>query len=657
MTPSNRSSTFRPDVEGLRGIAVFIVVAFHCGIATFSGGFVGVDVFFVLSGYLITGLLLAEIERSSTIDLLSFYARRIRRLLPASAVMLLVTLVAGALVLAPQELAFASRAARATALYLGNVFFALNSADYFAPDAKSNPLLHMWTLAVEEQFYLFWPLMIVVTWRFRRHRLALAVSLAVVTAASLAASIVLTERGSGFAFYGLHTRAWEFGFGGLACMLPRGAIRIRKAAWIATGWAGFILIVASGCWITAHAHFPGWIALIPVAGTTATLVAGSEWPGLGVGRLLATRPFQIVGSLSYSWYLWHWPFLVFALALLPTLSVPGKAVVALMALAAASVSHRLVEDPIRFHPFLAQRTIPTLLLGASLTVVSLASAFICLDLANRLASSPQMRAITAAVDDSEVMLRQRCVTLGLSADLTSCEFGNSASATEVVLFGDSHAIQWFSPLERIAVRQGWRLTTLLKSGCTATDLPSPRATAGARSPCEAWRAAAFRQIERLQPRLVVLASATNYIGSDRNGIDWPMVTVSALQDATRRTLARLSAAGVPAVVMRDTPLAPFDVPTCLARLARHPWYRGGQCAFLRAAALPAAVYEAERNGALGLSGVTFVDLTAELCGEHDCPAVRASTIIYRDDNHLTGVFATSLVPVLEPQLVQALATP
>src|SRR6266513_3062654 len=284
------AASFRRDIEGLRGIAVLIVVAFHTGVRGFSGGFVGVDVFFVLSGYLITGLLVAEVDRTSRLSLLQFSARRVRRLLPAAALALLVTLCVGAAILSPNELIFAGRAGKATALYLTNVFFAVNAADYFAPDVETNPLLHTWTLALEEQFYLAWPLL---------------------------SSIWFTAAGGTFAFYGLPTRAWEFGIGGMAALVPRGRLRLPTRAIHAIGWLGLTAIGVS-------AHFiSGWIAAVPVLGTAAALIAGAE-AARGPAVLLGAAPLQFVGSLSYSWYLWHWPFLVFSAALIPDISVLGR---------------------------------------------------------------------------------------------------------------------------------------------------------------------------------------------------------------------------------------------------------------------------------------------------------------------------------------------
>src|SRR5262245_2436769 len=376
MNETNRSPGFRPDIEGLRGIAVLIVVLFHCGIAGFSGGFVGVDVFFVLSGYLITGLLVAEIQKTSKLSLLQFYARRVRRLLPASALTLVVTLLIGAMILAPKELTNAGHAGRAAALYISNVFFDINAGDYFAPNVKSNPLLHMWSLAVEEQFYLFWPLLILLSLRLWRSMRTLVTVLAGVTIISLGIGVWFTKHGGTFAFYELPARAWEFGIGGLAVLLPRGTLKLPFGLWLAFGWLGILAILGSAHFILGETSFPGWVALIPAVGTVAALIAGAEHPRRGVGLVLHSNPLQMLGKLSYSWYLWHWPFLVFSAALLPNISIAGKTAAAALSLAVAGISHRFVEDPIRFHPSLLKRPALSVCLGAVVTLFSLGAAFL-----------------------------------------------------------------------------------------------------------------------------------------------------------------------------------------------------------------------------------------------------------------------------------------
>jgi peptidoglycan/LPS O-acetylase OafA/YrhL len=651
MKTSSQSAAYRPDIEGLRGIAVLIVVAFHCGIPGFSGGFVGVDVFFVLSGYLITGLLVAEIRKTSQISLLAFYARRARRLLPASALTLVITLLIGTIILAPNELTFAGRAARATAVYMSNMFFAVNAADYFAPDVETNPLLHTWSLAVEEQFYLFWPLLIMIGLRFWQSTRALLMLLSGLTLLSLVACLWFTANGGTFAFYGLPARAWEFGIGGLAALLPWGAVRMPPAGWLALGWLGVIIILGSGSFLSPGSGFPGWIALVPVMGTAAALIAGFEQPHRGaVSVLLNSRPMQFLGALSYSWYLWHWPFLFFSAALLPGIGLGGKTTVAVLSLVVAFITHRFVENPIRFHPYLLKRAVLSLFLAAVVTIGSLGTASLAMRWADRLAHTPDMKNISAASEDIADMPREKCVTLGGSLEVKSCVFGNLSSSVNIVLFGDSHAIQWFNPLRRIAEAHGWRLTTFLKSGCPAVDVSF-------HADCAAWRGEAIRRVVMLRPTTVIVASATLSLGRG-NKVDSPLaISLDEWRNGATRTLTTLAAARLRIVALRDTPLLAFDIPTCLARSARHSWYPGGSCVMDKSASLDPELFEAERTAAQGLPDVHFLDMTDMLCDDNLCHAVRNGAIMYRDSNHLTGSFAASLAPTLEARLLPILNAP
>jgi peptidoglycan/LPS O-acetylase OafA/YrhL len=648
---SGRPSAFRPDIEGLRGIAVLLVVAFHYGIPGFSGGFVGVDVFFVLSGYLITGILVAEIEKTSRLNLLEFYARRVRRLLPACALMLLVTLLVCAALMAPNELSLAGRAARATSLYMSNIFFSINAADYFSPDVKSNPMLHTWSLAVEEQFYLLWPLLILLGMQFYRSKKILILLLAGLTASSLVISIWFTARGGTFAFYELPARAWEFGGGGLAVLLPRKTIQLPRGWGLALGWLGILAIAGSGHFISGDADFPGWIALIPVLGTVAVLVAGAEHSKQGAGVALRTVPLQTLGTLSYSWYLWHWPFLVFAAVLFPNLSIAGKVATAVASLAVAGVTHYFVENPIRTQRYLIQRPAFSLALAAAVMFFSVSASLVSMRLASHLASAPQMKAIDVAVADIASMPRQQCVNLGESADLKTCIFGNTSSETNIILFGDSHAIQWFNPLLQIAESHGWKLTTLVKSGCPAADVRTPGSSTAFAVSCSSWRAEALRRIVGLRPSIVFIGNASNYFSrKDVSGSRFG-VSPEEWQDGTRRTLKTLTAAGLRIVAMRDNPSSSWDIPTCLARSVRHPWHPGGSCEMDKSTSLDPAVFEAEKAGASGLPNVHFIDMTDWLCQKDACWTVQAGAVMYRDNNHLTGTFANTLAPVLNAELL------
>jgi peptidoglycan/LPS O-acetylase OafA/YrhL len=644
---------FRPDIEGLRGLAILVVVAFHCGAPGFDGGFVGVDVFFVLSGYLITGLLVTEIDRTSRLNLMNFYARRLRRLLPASALVLLVTLLASCVLMAPNELEFAGRASRATALYMSNVFFASNTLDYFAPNAETNPLLHTWTLAVEEQFYFVWPLLIMLGLQFWRSRRALVGILSCLLLVSLASSVWFTTHAGVFAFYSLPTRAWEFGIGGLAALVPRTWLTPTKA-WIGVGWAGAAAILYSVHSISNPVNFPGWIALLPVVGTTAALVAAAALPGRGVHVFLESRPMQALGKLSYSWYLWHWPSLIFAEIFYPNCSVGGKLLACGIALGLAALAHRYVENPIRFNPYLTKRPALSICMGFAITIFSLTAATLSLRFASHLADSPEIRAIASRVSDIADMSRDQCLSPEISSELKTCVFGNASSPNNLVLFGDSHARQWFNPLRSIAETRGWKLTTMVKATCPATDISPPELTGDLVNNCRVWRASAMRSIVSMRPSVVFVANASYYLG--RNGkTTGRSISVETWREGTRRTLETLAGAGLTVVSVRDNPLPPFDVPLCLQRAARHPWYPV-RCDVEKSLALNPAIFDAEKAAASGLPRIHFLDFTDYFCTGETCPVVQGTTVMYRDDNHLTGKFASSLMPVIAAQLDPILMT-
>ncbi len=641
MSEAERTVPFRPDIEGLRAVAVFLVVACHCGISSVAGGFVGVDVFFVLSGYLITALLAVEVGRSGRIDLPRFYARRVRRLLPASALTLVVTLCAAALILAPQELVFAARAARAAALYASNIFFDFDAADYFAPGVELNPLLHTWSLGVEEQFYLFWPSLVLLGLGRGGTRGRLFAILGTVTLASFALCVLMTTRQPTFAFYELPARAWEFGVGGLLALAPPPARRVHTAAWALVGWAGLLCVLACGWLIPAGAGFPGWRAALPVAGTLAALAAGAQLPGRGVARLLNRAPLQYLGSRSYSWYLWHWPFVFFAAALVPGIGVSGKVVAATAALGAADLSFRALEHPVRASRFLRPRPVLSLGLAVLITLLTVGITFAGIHSGNARAAAPQFAAVNAAVDDIASIDRARCVTpYGADSQVTRCEFGNPSSKVTVALFGDSHAIQWFNAVQALALTNQWRLVTFLKSGCAAHDAAPLLGGSG----CREWRNQALREIVALHPDAVFIASYTSAYGL---GQAHPEADLERLRAGWRRSLQVLAEAGLTVIQFRDTPLPPFDVPTCLARALSHEWMRGRSCDLTESTALEPRTFQAEQDAAQGFPGVHFVDFTDRMCRGGLCPAVIDGTIVYRDASHVTGAFAASLARELQ----------
>jgi len=309
------SETFRPDLEGLRGVAIALVVLFHAGIPGASGGFVGVDVFFVLSGFLITGLLLREREREGRVGLAAFYARRARRILPAALVILVVTLGASWLVLAPLDLPRVAGDVAASALSVGNIRFAMEATDYFGADRAVSPVLHYWSLGVEEQFYLVWPALLVLTTRARRPRTALALALSALVGVSFVSSVILTDTSPAWAFYSLPTRAWELGLGGLLAATSIWHDRLPGRLFTPLGWLGLGAILLALVAIDPATPYPGVAALLPALGAVAVIVAGAR--SRSVGRVLGAAPLRFLGLISFSLYLVHWPLFVLPAANLP----------------------------------------------------------------------------------------------------------------------------------------------------------------------------------------------------------------------------------------------------------------------------------------------------------------------------------------------------
>jgi peptidoglycan/LPS O-acetylase OafA/YrhL len=341
--------THRADIEGLRAIAVVLVVLFHAQLGPFSGGFVGVDVFFVLSGYLISGLLLRELAQTGSISLSAFYARRIRRLLPAALLVLLVTMTASVLWLPPLLVPGVAGDVAAAAAYVSNMGFAVQATDYFAYGQSPSPVLHYWSLGVEEQFYLFWPaLLLFIAWiaRGRGHRVGLAV--AGITTSSFLLSLWLTSTNAPWAFFSLPTRAWELGLGAIVAIgstrIAQVPVRLASTA----GWLGLAMIVTAGLLFDESTPFPGTAAVLPTVGAALVVIGGLHGTRSGPSLVLGRSGPRFLGRVSYSLYLWHWPVLVIPMvALGAPLPVVARLALVVAAVLLAAATHRFVEEPIR----------------------------------------------------------------------------------------------------------------------------------------------------------------------------------------------------------------------------------------------------------------------------------------------------------------------
>jgi peptidoglycan/LPS O-acetylase OafA/YrhL len=694
-------SRFRADVEGLRAVAVLAVVAYHAGLGWVGGGFVGVDVFYVVSGFLITGLLWDELRDTGRLRFAAFYARRARRLLPAAALVLVVTVVASSFWLSPLRARVVTGDATAAALYVANYRFALQGTNYLA-ERFASPIQHYWSLGVEEQFYLLWPLLLLggfvagrrLGWRSPA---VTATVLAVVGAASFLLSLRLTFVSEPWAFFSLPTRAWELAAGGVVALLAQRLRRQPGAVAAALGWLGLGAILWSTVRLNASTPFPGTADLLPVGGTVAVIVAGCAAPRLGPSLLLATRPMRLGGRISYSWYLWHWPLLILvpamvghALGLLPNLALAAAS--GLLALATV----KLVEDPVRFSTRLRTRPGRSLAVGAALTTVAVvASVGTAGALPNpsghgqaaapeairvtappgaqpavqdpaepqlQSLSPPIVQAVAKAVNvrtvpanltpsvghahaDQPQPVLDGCLVRWVGVRSGRCQYASTSSRTGVVLFGDSHAAMWFPAMDQIANANRWRLEALTKVTCPPVELSfwSPVLGRPYRE-CDQWRANMLQRLRSERPAVVVLGAARHY-GDVYHfkvyGPDW----ISGLAKEVRE----IRATGTRVVVLGPTPKPTVDVPDCLSAHLSN----AVACLSSRSDAVNAAGLRAEREAVLRAGG-SYLDITPWLCTKASCAVVVGNLLAYRDDNHLSTTFTRWVSPVLGSALQQTL---
>ncbi|MEV6298627.1 acyltransferase family protein [Actinoplanes sp. NPDC051861] len=655
--PAARGPRHRADIEGLRAVAVLLVVLAHVGVPGLAGGFVGVDVFFVVSGFLITSLLRREWDTAGRLDLPRFYARRAVRLLPVATLVVAVTLAGAWLWGPPVRFPAYAGDALAAATYTVNLRLAGAGTDYFADGAPS-PFQHFWSLAVEEQFYLVWPVLIVLLARSRRRWVPVA-ALAALSVASFAWSVSEVERAQPWAYFGSLSRAWELGAGALLALLTTHQWRSRPSL----AWAGGAAILVAAVAFDDATPFPGVAALLPVLGTVAVIAAGGN-------RLLETAPMRWLGRMSYGWYLWHWPLLFW----LP----PGLGAATALLLAVAS--HRLLENPVRYHRAWARHPRRGLFLGLGLSAGAAALAGLGMLVPPTIptggAAPDPVAALTRSADPASEMKRLVTAAAGatrlprnLTPRLTAaarqrlapqrdnchaglsgpfrpdsdCVYGDRRGSRTVVLFGDSHALQWFPAFDQLARQRGWRLINWTRSSCSPATVALDERLAQRRYPeCDTWRAEILRRVGGLRPDLVVVSSSVNYrrvlagAPADPDGV-W--------RTGWARTLGELKRGGRKVVLLGDTPFFAGEPADCLTG---NPKAIGG-CAAPADTVLTEPAWREIQRAAAVAAGVPVIDPVPWLCAAR-CPLVVGNTLVYRDSNHLTEAYARLLTPMLERRL-------
>ena len=681
LTRPDHGRTLRLDIEGMRTIAVGSVLVAHAGVPFLAGGFVGVDVFFVLSGFLITGLLAREVSRSGRVNLTNFWARRMKRLLPASATVLVFSAMITYLYLPITQRRDFGGDIVSAALYVVNWRLAARGVDYLAEDIGQSPVQHYWSLAVEEQFYLVWPILMLVIGVIaaKRWKQGAFVVLGLATVVSFAYSVQQTADSPATAYFVSTTRIWELGIGALLALAATRVARLPSVLRAVGGWIGIALIAYAILVFDTSTTWPGVNALVPTIGTALMIQSGlTRTPG-SPQRMLSLKPMVFIGGLSYSIYLWHWPILVAAQAERPDMRLRFTVLLMILTIVPAYLSSRFIENPIRF----GTRFKPTgraLTLGAALTAVGVLTgvalsvstgvgapqlatkaqspgAAALSDPANRdvvwsdVTSVDRIRPLPAdAVNDRPPLYsREGCQTQVGDPKPQACEFGDTSAKRTVVIVGDSKIVQWEGALADLGQSEGWRLVSLTKSACPFTDRDMTR-NQKIWTDCREWGQAALQKILDLKPALV-LASHGRYSALPAGASEGDPLTREAMASGMASYWRTLTQAGIPVVALLDNP-KPTTSPVyeCVAQHFKSL----NQCAFDRAEGEKRSGASVAEAAAAQVPGVKIINMNDLVCPDDGrCPAVIGNVLVYRQGSHLTQSFVDSMRPQLATRLYTA----
>ena len=604
-------------IQGLRALAALLVTIFHAKLL--PGGFIGVDIFYVISGYLITGLILREIESTGRLDLPTFYQRRIKRLLPTSVFVLFVTAIVGFFVLPVITRDALGRDLFAAATYISNYLFAWWENDYQNLDATPSPFIHYWSLAVEEQFYVIWPIFLLFLSRYGKR--AIFSGIAITTFLSLLLSIYQTQTSPIWAFYSLPTRAWELGFGALLLFVPETFWKKRFIPWF-----GVIGILVASFRFDEKTVFPGINALLPVVSTAVLIGSISKWPRV-FNDLSNNRISQWLGAISYPLYLWHWPALVLpSSALGRELRIRERILCIVLTIVLAHFTSKYIEQPIR-HKKVSGRKIYLFFVGT--TVMSLMAGLV---ITSTSSSMIKVKGTDYSFNVVDVMQKPAvygddCHSNYGENESGECAYGDLNSSTTIVLYGDSHAAQWFPTLLELANERNFKLVSLTKSACPSVDVPRADQGAYKNIDCETWRDKSVARIKQIRPAAVILSNFQHFTpprGYPDENKWWT--------DGQKRLLTSLRGSSDHLIYISDTPRPKRDIPNCLASRDVK------------------SCNTTERTPVKVIKGFETIDPAPWLCSKY-CPAIQDGYVVYRDASHISVAAALALKPQLEAALI------
>jgi peptidoglycan/LPS O-acetylase OafA/YrhL len=673
---------FRPDVEGLRAVAVGLVVLYHAGFPRLTGGYVGVDVFFVISGFVITGLLLRERQGSGKTSIIDFYARRARRILPAATLVILVTVAATYLLLGFVDGNNVANDGRWAAVFLANYHFLAVGTNYLQALRPPSPLQHYWSLSVEEQFYVVFPTLFLVVAGIKRgvsHRGRLVVLLGAVVVGSYAWSIIQTSAHPAAAYFSPFTRAWELALGGLIAVGTPWLKKLEGQLAAAMTWVGLAAILYASFHFTILTPYPGRLVAVPVVGAGLIIAGGVVVPRHGVETVLGLRPAQWLGRRSYSLYLWHWPVLVIAAEYVNKNSLPfwKNVPLVLIAVGLTVATYRLVENPVR-HLKLPSRQSVFIGVGSVLATVMVLSVIISLETV-----TPPVYRVVPAANTSEVVNQVAAATQITSlpkhlepslsqapndwaawngnlytpcADTAPinayteklCALGDVSSRHDMIVYGDSHTIMWVPAYVAIAKAEHLRLFVLVKYFCppvlvTVVDPPGSGSIGAPYTSCISWHDWVIAVINALKPDLVVASQDSLYKTPVTASGKSDYFSETAWQKGVTSMFDAMKIPDQNKVFLGNIPMLPQSGPACLAR----------NTSDVQACSAPVRstlvhLNSAEKAGTAA-AHARYIETTPWFCSAI-CTAVVKNYVVYLDQFHVTGTYAKYLTNAMAEAL-------
>ena len=612
------------EIQGLRALAALLVVIYHADFI--PGGFIGVDIFYVISGYLITGLILNEIQNSGGLNLKNFYLRRIKRLLPASVLVLIITANVSYFVLPPTARTDLGENVLATGFLGSNYAFAIRGTDYQNLGASPSALIHYWSLAVEEQFYLIWPIFILLISRLGVHKIKWAIFS--VFTISLFFSIWQTQTSPIWAFYSLHTRAWELAAGALILFIPKSIKALLDKNQKILALIGLGLITYATIIFNSQTPFPGLFALLPVIGTFLLITSIGAWPKL-MRQLSNNKTTQWLGAISYSLYLWHWPALLLpSIYLERALLASEKILCVIITIILAHLTYKFVEQPIRSANLDTKKVFTTLTLS-TVTITIIGIVFISSTTTKFYVKEIDKTFDLEQVTMNPIVYKDNCHAGIGETNSQDCIYGETNAKKTIVLFGDSHAAQWFPAINNIALENGYKLINLTKSSCPAISLPRPNAGTYDKKECEAWQANSIKRIKEIAPELVIVSSFSHYNLYDKNKLKEEIYILGQ-----KELYKKIQNYSKHLIYLTDTPKPSKDIPGCLSSKPLK------LCSTIERS--PNKVYE----------GFLKIDPYPWFC-KNGCDAINNDYVVYRDASHISIAAAIAATDDLRDSLVKA----